>query len=1168
MQRLARIAGSFAIVLIVYWVYARAAVPWIEPSVRAAGGDSDGSPRIEPQVGTEAYLSEVKGLFKPDAWEVDAKNPPMVLDISNRAKLLLQKYEPLGDGRVKLTPCTMIFFYDGSATSEEERLRQSIVLESPEGAIIKFDAPLDSTNLTIGRPVGGELLGNISIRSEGKSLGPEDDLRIHARQIVWNGQDATSAFPVDFQWGKNVGSGSGLHIKLARRDPNAAAQPGPDVGGIELFEMKQIDRLHIEGDPNKASTAAGGPAAANPNPLTSATDNGPIDITCKGPFRFNLPGRVASFENHVAVKQVNRSGQPANQLLGDKLSMYFVPRDKDAAADPNTSNLEPERIEAQGKPVTLAAPGALPKDSVYAQGERLSYNLKTKLVELDGGAEVYLKQGENEIHGKSLKYLQDPAKGPKALGSAQVRGPGWVRAISEDRPGERLEARWNGELNLGPKDGFQVISLTGGAVLDYSGLGKMSADSIYFWLFENLQADSSSRQRIKPVKMLARSNVMLDMNAKPNDAGEATQVNGAFDELKVWFEQKDAPGGIRVETGRPANSQGGVEKAQGGVPSTNEGPRMNLPVQGVSYEGSRSVPQNVPPNVIAPAHYLGQQIQPQQRAAFRQPLVQPPAAQPAAQPAIVRPMDAFPADPKVSVGGRSGVVSNPYLSGGPATGVPNGVGPNPPPYPSTPEQGGGSVLAPVVRQQRFAIRGGTLEAKVLLVDEKTSPELTDLVITGNVRLEETQTREPNEKPLVITGDKVEVVGVGTRLPGSPAGHGEYKITVLGQPALVVGHGLTLNGTNINLDQHANRLWIDGPGNMDLPMPDRLNGQPVPVPGTMNVKWRQGMNFDGLTASFNDQVEANSPTRHVRTQNLRVTLTERVSFLDADLQNRKRDAARLSCAGGVYLETNETDDKQQRTYIRMQVVDLEFDLQSGELAAGGPGWLNTVRPDDGSLLQDGRGFVPIHAPAPPPGSAIGAVVQPLPSFTLLGMHVRFEGAIAGNLNPNYQRIIFNDHVRLLYAPVDDYAAMLNPDKTEPLAANEFMLKCDNLEVRNSIDAAKKTNAAEMDARGNSVVYGVVSNAREKEVRYTARAMRISYNTAKDQLILEGDGRADVHLYRQLQLGAPWDDTAVKKIIYYPKTNTLSTEGVQTLQINRLTAPANAPDPRHPRGRPTP
>jgi hypothetical protein len=71
MQRLARIAGSFAIVLIVYWVYARAAVPWIEPSVRAAGGDSDGSPRIEPQVGTEAYLSEVKGLFKPDAWEVD-----------------------------------------------------------------------------------------------------------------------------------------------------------------------------------------------------------------------------------------------------------------------------------------------------------------------------------------------------------------------------------------------------------------------------------------------------------------------------------------------------------------------------------------------------------------------------------------------------------------------------------------------------------------------------------------------------------------------------------------------------------------------------------------------------------------------------------------------------------------------------------------------------------------------------------------------------------------------------------------------------------------------------------------------------------------------------------------------------------------------------------------
>jgi hypothetical protein len=41
-----------------------------------------------------------------------------------------------------------------------------------------------------------------------------------------------------------------------------------------------------------------------------------------------------------------------------------------------------------------------------------------------------------------------------------------------------------------------------------------------------------------------------------------------------------------------------------------------------------------------------------------------------------------------------------------------------------------------------------------------------------------------------------------------------------------------------------------------------------------------------------------------------------------------------------------------------------------------------------------------------------------------------------------------------------------------------------------------------------------------------------------------------LYRQLQLGAPWDDMAMKKIIFYLKTNTISSEGIQSLQINQL------------------
>ena len=110
----------------------------------------------------------------------------------------------------------------------------------------------------------------------------------------------------------------------------------------------------------------------------------------------------------------------------------------------------------------------------------------------------------------------------------------------------------------------------------------------------------------------------------------------------------------------------------------------------------------------------------------------------------------------------------------------------------------------------------------------------------------------------------------------------------------------------------------------------------------------------------------------------------------------------------------------------------------------------------------------------------------------------------------------------------------PTRPSRSRTEEFRLKCDNLEVR-QIEPVPGTGeqTTELDAQGNSSSRAIASDTRDKDVMYTARAMRISYNTAKDQLILEGDGRTDVHLYRQLQLGAPWDDTAMKRSSIYPE-----------------------------------
>ena len=412
-------------------------------------------------------------------------------------------------------------------------------------------------------------------------------------------------------------------------------------------------------------------------------------------------------------------------------------------------------------------------------------------------------------------------------------------------------------------------------------------------------------------------------------------------------------------------------------------------------------------------------------------------------------------------------------------------------------------------------------------------------------LEETQTRDPNEKPLIITGDQVMAENLGDANAASPTG----TVTVIGQPAHVEGHGLSMNGPTINLDRAANRLWIKGPGDMELPLPDHFEGQPLAAPGAILVKWSKGMNFDGIEATFEDDVDAAFPNRqrYLRTKMLKAKFQQPIRFSDPDLQNQKPDnAALISCFGGaIWRAPSTTCWASAAPIVRLQVADLAFDLQSGELTASGPGWLNSVNRNDHN--QEGF-FLPVRSAAPPAGNAVNPVVQPTPLHPLMGTHVQFQGSITGNLNTARQRIIFNDRINLLYAPVEDWSAMLNPDKTEPLRSGELRLKCDTLAIHRMTQPGGKAQSTELDAQGNSVVEGVLSTATEKDVMFTARAMRISYNTAKDQLIMEGDGRSDVHLYRQLTVGGPVDDTAMKSIIYYPKTDTVSTAGIQRVQIN--------------------
>ena len=142
---------------VVYWTYALVAVPWIEPEadLRRGGGISE-SQRAAAEGRIDAGIAELIGLFPPGAWELKS---PKILE-SDQIKLLMQDYRNLGDGRVEIHPCTMLF-----TLGETRQNRQIVILEAPEGAVLEFDGPFDLRQMKVGRLIGGKLLGRIKIRN-------------------------------------------------------------------------------------------------------------------------------------------------------------------------------------------------------------------------------------------------------------------------------------------------------------------------------------------------------------------------------------------------------------------------------------------------------------------------------------------------------------------------------------------------------------------------------------------------------------------------------------------------------------------------------------------------------------------------------------------------------------------------------------------------------------------------------------------------------------------------------------------------------------------------------------------------------------------------------------------------------------------------------------------
>jgi hypothetical protein len=439
-------------------------------------------------------------------------------------------------------------------------------------------------------------------------------------------------------------------------------------------------------------------------------------------------------------------------------------------------------------------------------------------------------------------------------------------------------------------------------------------------------------------------------------------------------------------------------------------------------------------------------------------------------------------------------------------------------------QAGASTPLP---KRRFHVTGRLLQAKILMRD--TRAEVDELILSDHVELIEVRTAKPDEKPVIIRGECIHV---------QAASQPHTTVGVKGKPAYFEGRGLTLTGTNLNLNRGTNRLWIDGGGWMDLPPMKRdLQGRPTNSSEPLRVYWNDGMSFDGRTAAFKGKVRAVSRLQQLRTEMLQASFDRMVRFGQVEkLDNRKDpyNIHEIRCQGEVWMQSQTYEQGKRQSFEQVETQSLIINNSTGELSATGPGYVESRQLGAAGMDQ----FVESSGMLTAQKQPVADASDPSKKDQLYYLKVRFQGGIRGNIHQ--REITFHGQVLTVFGPIeawDDTLPEDNPDKLGPKAAR---MTTDALTVRqmpSPID--KKKTSIELQTDGNTCIESRL---------YTALCSRLAYDQRKGQVILQGDGRTRARLFRQETIGGPRESFQGQEILFWPDTGEARITGAGVQQIN--------------------
>jgi hypothetical protein len=1035
---------------------------------------------------------------------------PIQLEVNNKTlAVAAEDFKIEDDGRLCLMPASVAVFprdFPAPGTFPEINTLRGQV------AYIKFDRPISNLSEINGRKiVGAEISGNIRVTNNRKTPDPTDDLVMHigtgplyyleSTHLIWTHdtvhiQDFQSKpKPMDV-WGK------GMEIELVS-DPatGPGARPAPPtrrgtntgdkITGVKRAVLQSNVDMTFYVDGN-----SGFPGGSHdtykvpevPTPLLAqppAPEKAQVTIKTSGRFRYDFLKEydVARFETpaldprqpvrapqHVVVERFFPSTNNYDHLFCATLELHLKKRDN------KTDQPRPPAPPAGQQQVTERN-----MDIIYARAQG-------PLVTLTSDSEKLDAMGVDLIY--DARTLKTTLRGEPEMIATKDRNRIYARVL------EMTEHRTPDQHS------YQTAVATGPGhvdVLDEKNKEKITAQA--FWN-EKL---TTSRDGDFDLLVLTGAGKFIDREADQMLKGET---------LKVWLtrgEDAPAPKTPNVAEVSPSNAQQGGRRvhlleALGDVSTRSKD--LNIHNTSRLIVRFRDVPVTTPlpgggstsPGTPAPGNAPstpGSSV-----------MVPPPVSAPS-ETSARKPTDAAPVP-----------TPKPMGTTGPASATAAGSAPVAPAKPEEPR--------PLFLSAR------NVEAWVVRAGPKSSVER--VWCEGTVDVKQAPAT-PEEKGLSVNGD---TLAMDCFVEGN-------VLEVTGDLAQLRMDRLYILGPVVNIDQPRNRAWVTGAGAMQIESKTNFNGETLKKAVPTTILWKKDMLFTGLTAEFKESIQAEQENALMACNALQV-------FFDREIKLRpesrpvstpkpgqaakQEDPARIKnmvCDGNVRIDET-TYDKQviikyqriESGHVRLEVLDPDDDGPNGpgRKAEEKPADENVVRGSgEGTLrLFQVGGTDPLAPPTPQPMNQ--PMNQPMgtapkketkdegPKLTF----IQYRNSMYANSKKNLAS--FWGQVRVVNLPSKDPMREIDLEKLiADLPMDALYIASDQLTVLNR--GTKERSQQEMQAKGRVMV---------KAKEFWGRAEMVSFNEAKDQVILDGGEDGLATLFKDIGRGAPPQKIEGKKITY--------------------------------------